>query len=155
MVARLCGTLRGASTTGVCRGTLRALGKLCSAHGLPESVAAQLLACSGVAAVAARLDMQDLGVVRRCLDILLVAAVLQGPESAAQFLEVPGAGASLVGLLRSSLADIQEAVMALMQCLTRCGGMDGAWGGVGRGLWRHGGGGFEKKGVDVGGRGDR
>lgn len=104
-------------STGVSRGMLRALCKLAGPDALPDDTVDQLAVGPGLSTLAARLASQDLGVVRRCLSILTVACRLRPDPAVGEVLGTKGAVTALLGLLRSTVMDVQAGAMTAMQVL--------------------------------------
>lgn len=117
MASTLASGLAATHSTGVSRGMLRALSKLAGPSASPEDTVDQLVAARGLATLASRLGSQDLGIVRRCLDLLTVAARLRPDPAVDALLGQKAAVGALLGLLRSTVMDVQAGAMTTMQVL--------------------------------------
>uniref|UniRef100_A0A1D1ZMC3 Protein kinase domain-containing protein n=1 Tax=Auxenochlorella protothecoides TaxID=3075 RepID=A0A1D1ZMC3_AUXPR len=117
VASTLASGLAATHSTGVSRGMLRALSKLAGPSASPEDTVDQLVAARGLATLASRLGSQDLGIVRRCLDLLTVAARLRPDPAVDALLGQKAAVGALLGLLRSTVMDVQAGAMTTMQVL--------------------------------------
>ncbi|KAK2075706.1 hypothetical protein QBZ16_001815 [Prototheca wickerhamii] len=109
--------LGSCASPGLARGLLRALSKMLGGmHGYQVQFLGQVIECSGLSVIAASLGSKELGVVRRCLELLEIA-FRDCPDVVPQ--QVLPASEFLVLLLSCGVPDVQLTSLNIINAMSR------------------------------------